>query len=70
VLTAGADGRAKVWETTAGRYVASLDHPGPVKMLAMSPDGRTALTACADQTVRLWDLGTRKLLRAMPHPCT
>lgn len=31
-------------------------HDGPVLALAISPDGRTALSGSTDMTVRLWDL--------------
>jgi WD40 repeat protein len=36
--------------------------------VALSPDGRTALTGSFDQTARLWDTATGKLRRELHHP--
>jgi WD40 repeat protein/serine/threonine protein kinase len=38
-------------------------HSGPVRSVAIAPDGRTALSASEDQTLELWDLNTGKELR-------
>jgi cytochrome c len=48
----------------AGGGYASLEgHGGPVKGVAISPDGSYALTASFDYSVGLWDLRTNKLVR-------
>jgi WD40 repeat protein/serine/threonine protein kinase len=56
-------------------------HPGAVLAVAVSPDGKTAVTGCADGKVRLWDLASGRLRRkrlghqggvcavAFSHPC-
>ena len=40
-----------------------VGHDGPVQDVAIAPDGRTALSASADQTLILWDLETGEMIR-------
>jgi|GEM_PF-1267226 len=59
-LTAGLmanDASPQVLLTLAG-------HQGEVRSVAISPDGRTALSASDDMTLKLWDLATGKELKA------
>ena len=56
IVTAGADGWARVFQTD-GTMVAHLNHPGPVRRVAISADGRIA-TATADGALRLWRPGS------------
>jgi WD40 repeat protein len=56
------------------RLLRSLDvrefkgHDGDIRHIAVSKDGKTALTAAMDATVRLWELKTgRELKRFAPH---
>ena len=46
-----------------GGYASLEGHGGPVKGVAISPDGRYALTASFDYSVGLWDLQTNTLVR-------
>ena len=58
VVTAGADGVARIWDATAGkRLLGSLQHGGPIDYATFSPDGRRILTS-GGQTVRVWDADT------------
>jgi hypothetical protein len=52
---AAAEGPAAPAPAPARRFEG---HTGPVICLAISPDGRRALSGSADLTVRLWDLAT------------
>ncbi len=58
VVTAGADGTARVWSTTAASVTEQLvlrGHTSDVVDAVFSPDGRRIVTAGADRTVRVWD---------------
>jgi WD40 repeat protein len=51
----------RVWDLRAGRPLAPLTgHAGKVTELAVSGDGKTALSVSADDTVALWDLARGK----------
>ena len=45
-----------------GEIVAALHHLNPVLYAAFSPNGKRLLTACADRSVRLWDVANGELL--------
>jgi hypothetical protein len=46
---------ARVWDMKSGQAKFTLDHRGELSAVAVSPDGRTVLTASHDGTARLWD---------------
>jgi WD40 repeat protein len=79
VLTAGADGTARLWDAATGEAKgASLFHTGPVEQAAFSPDGRTLAVGCNRSDVsrnlrvgevQLWDVAEgRTLGRGLLHP--
>jgi WD40 repeat protein len=51
----------------AGASVALQGHTAPVDHAAFSPDGARVVTASRDQTSRLWDAGTGKVLAVLRH---
>ena len=56
VVTASADGSARVWDAASGRpLTAPLHHPGLVRRALFTPDDRRVLTICFDSFARLWD---------------
>jgi len=51
------DGTLRVWDSATGKQLRRMEHPGGAYHLALSPDGRRALSAgFGDRKVRLWDL--------------
>jgi WD40 repeat protein len=48
-----------VWDATTGAVRATLSgHKDEVRGLALTPDGRTLLSASKDKTVRVWDVAS------------
>ena len=45
--------------------VPQVGHTGPISSLTYSPDGRRIASGSWDGTIRIWDVGSRRLLRMM-----
>ena len=55
-----------LWQGCRGEEAASLEaHDGAVAALAVSPDGRFLVSAGFDNTIKLWNTGTRQLIRVL-----
>ncbi|HEY4424404.1 MAG TPA: hypothetical protein VGN10_09370 [Pyrinomonadaceae bacterium] len=64
VVTASADGTARVWDAATGVSRGELrGHSGTVNSASFSPDGKFIVTAGNDATVRLWDAGRFEQVR-------
>jgi WD40 repeat protein/serine/threonine protein kinase len=54
---------ADVWDAATGQYRGNLvGHRGTIRSVALSADGRIAITGSDDQTMRIWDTTTRLCL--------
>ena len=58
----------RLWDAGTGKDLRDFKgHRGEVTTVAFLPDGRSALSASMDGTLRLWDLETGKERRRMAH---
>jgi hypothetical protein len=56
----------RLWDVRSGRCARVLTgHAGYVRAVAMGGDGRHALSASGDRTVRLWDVERGRCLRLL-----
>jgi WD40 repeat protein len=62
-------GEVKVWDLKAAKEVLTIPQPNHVNCAALSPDGRFVATANVDNTAKIWDAATGKLVRSLSgHP--
>jgi hypothetical protein len=60
------DGPFKVWELDSGRALRTLEgHGHGVRAVAVTPDGRRAVSASRDRTLKVWDLESGRALRTL-----
>ncbi|HVS38879.1 MAG TPA: PQQ-binding-like beta-propeller repeat protein [Gemmataceae bacterium] len=58
------DGLLHMWDVETGKDAAQVgEHRAMLCTAAFAPDGRTALTGCADHVVRVWDAAKGTVLR-------
>ena len=58
-MSASEDATLKVWDTDTGREFCTLKgHTDSVRGVALSGDGRRAVSASDDHTLRVWDVET------------
>lgn len=66
IATASQDGLVKVWESSSGRSLHTLQgHQGSVTALAMSPDERWIASVGRDRTLKIWSRHSGQLLRSV-----
>ncbi|MGW0120044.1 protein kinase domain-containing protein [Streptomyces sp. NPDC003327] len=63
------DRRMRLWDVVSGVLVAVLDeHPGYVRTLRPTPDGRFVLAVDSERGLGVWDLGNGRRLRVLDGP--
>lgn len=68
LVTACADGTARIWSTLSGPPIATLrGHRGRVNRSVFSPKGDAVLTASDDGSVRVWRFRVPEVLAALNH---
>ena len=67
LVTASADGTARIWSFHEGRLALlnTLMHGAEVRLAVFSPDGKQIATAGKDSIVKLWNADTGELLRTL-----
>jgi len=61
-------GQVRLWDAATGREHRTLTgHRGSVAALAFTPDGKRLLTGGRDRTLRVYDVASGELVRAVPH---
>ncbi len=70
LITSSGDNTCGQWDVAAGKEIRAgvLKHPEWVTDVAVSADGKLALTSCDDGKLRLWSLADAKLLQTMESP--
>ena len=60
------DSTLKVWDLQSGAELHTLSgHAGWVSAVAVTPDGRRAVSASADYTLKVWDLASGRELHTL-----
>jgi RNA polymerase sigma factor (sigma-70 family) len=68
LLTGHHDGVIEWWDQGGDSSATRRAHDGPVRALALMPDGATFASAGADGVVKLWDVQTRQEKKTLPVP--
>ena len=79
ILTANVGDTASLWDAASGKLIASFDHLGAISpgtlswrrvglvAVHFSPDGARVLTTSADNSAKLWDAASGKLITSFAH---
>lgn len=71
IISGSNDCKIKVWSATTGECLTTLvGHDALVRALAFDPRSRRLVSASYDKSVRVWDVGTGKMLRDFKHSHT
>jgi WD40 repeat protein len=68
IVTASADGAARIWNAANGRTMSVFRESAPVLSAVFSPDGARIATGAPNGSVRVWDVASgRALARLVAH---
>src|SRR5262249_26679677 len=62
LVTVGDNGEVKLWDTTTGKEVGSLDLPIKPSLAALASDAKTLAASLDGDRVRIWDVTTGKFI--------
>jgi WD40 repeat protein len=62
ILSGSADGTIRLWNLEEGKQIRQMDHGGPVRAVAVRPDGKRFASAGSNNTAKLWNADDGKLL--------
>nr|XP_053652869.1 WD repeat and SOCS box-containing protein 1-like [Cherax quadricarinatus] len=67
LVSASKDSTVKVWDMSddGNMFKTLREHPGPVRSLCWSPDGKFLCSTGDKQKVLLWNMGTYSLIRRL-----
>lgn len=66
IITAAWDGTAKIWESSSGKLIGTLNHGlWGVTSIALSPDEKIIITTGWDGSIKLWNAQTGLLKHAL-----
>lgn len=69
LLMANHEHTVQVWHGYKGKLLATLDaHQDNITAIAISADGKTAMTAAQDQQILLWEIPEGKIIRKIINP--
>lgn len=58
----------QIWDVVSGRVVRTIEFARPALAFAFSPDGRNLVSGLGDGDLRVWNVSTGELLKAIAHP--
>jgi WD40 repeat protein len=64
----GQDNTMKLWDIVTGRLVKTFNGPSPIWSVALSSDGKRAVSRDQNRTVVVWDVGSGQEIRRCGRP--
>ena len=65
LVTGGSDFTVKIWDTTGVNKGTLIGHTGHLTKVLVSNDGSKIYSSSKDNTVKIWDVATKSLLRTI-----